>query len=388
MHPGVLTKVAAVALGVLAAIALYSRPAQALPTFAKAYGVQCSACHTFPPQLNAYGRYIQRTGYAALSRDLVKSVAPVTLSEEPTLDTGTGSGRVEFGNTALHAAGFLSPDITYHVHQWLSQNGQPGGLDTMQVAYNDLFHGNAHLFVGKLSALPVPAPFSDQSDIAGYASAELQVGEHMYQADMMRWGASMSYVHANLFAQVGWLGSNADLNGATDFSSNNDKTVEWIAAYADPANPLEAGVYGSIGAFPLAEGGVDHYHSFAAYIERDPGPHYVPGVFASYQFGYDTNPGLNAMNGGIAAASPSAQSRAWTLEAYEPVWNGRALVGLRREFTDDGLGTIGQSGNINFDVMPFAKYDYLHLYFESALQQQRGPAWRSMLWWAVPLGGR
>lgn len=385
MNPRLLTKVAAVAIGAIGTLGLFSRPALALPTFAKAYGVSCSMCHTAPPQLNAYGRYIQRTGYAALSRDLIKTVVPVTFSEQPTVDTGSGNGHVQFGNTALHAAGFLSPDITFHVHQWLSQNGQPGGLDTMQVAYNGLFHGNAHLFVGKLSALPVPAPFSNESALAGYAGAELQVGEHMYQADMMRWGASMSYVHANLFAQVGWQGSNADLNGASDFSSNNDKTVQWIAAYADPAKPLEAGVYGSIGSFPLAEGGVDHYHTLAAYVERDPGPHYVPGVFAFYQLGYDANPG--SMNGGMGM-TPSAQSRAWTLEAYEPLWSGRAQVGLRREFTDDGLGTTNQSGDIDFSVLPFAKYDYLHVYMESALQQQRGPAWRYMLWWAVPLSGR
>lgn len=363
---------------------VFPRPAQALPTFAKAYGVPCSVCHTVPPQLNSYGRYIQRTGYAALSRDLLKNTTPLTFSENPTYDTSRGNGRVEFGNVALHAVGYLAPNITYHIHQWISQQDQGGGLDTFQFAYNGLLKGNAHLFVGKLSALPAPAPFSNQSDIATYASAELQVGEHMYQFDMMRWGTALSYVHADVFLQAGWLGSNADWNGATDFSSDTDKTFQWIAAYADPGRPLEAGAFGSVGSYPLSEGGVDPYHTLGLYLERDPGPHFVPGVFALYQWAHDANPGLgmSGMNAGMA--SPPASSTVETFELYEPVFD-LGLIGLRQETSDDGLGHVIRSGNVDLSLQPFARYDYLHLYLEGALQQGMGPAWRGMVWWAVPL---
>jgi hypothetical protein len=68
----------------LLAAALSTPPAIALPTFAKAYGVQSSVCHTVPPQLNAYGRCVQRTGYSTLSRDLVKNIVPLTAAEEHT----------------------------------------------------------------------------------------------------------------------------------------------------------------------------------------------------------------------------------------------------------------------------------------------------------------
>ncbi|HEX5275496.1 MAG TPA: hypothetical protein VFW34_09505 [Candidatus Rubrimentiphilum sp.] len=40
--------------------------ADAMPPFAQAYGVDCNTCHTMVPALNSYGRYIQRTGFAAL----------------------------------------------------------------------------------------------------------------------------------------------------------------------------------------------------------------------------------------------------------------------------------------------------------------------------------
>ncbi len=166
-------------VGFLAA-ALPSLPAQALPAFSQAYGVPCTVCHSVPPQLNAYGRYIQRTGYAALSRDLLKEHTPLTFSAQPATDTSSGSGQIE-PDVAVHAAGYLSPDITFHIHQWIDQHRQPGGLDTFQFAYNALFKGYGHLFLGKLSNLPAPAPFSNQWTLAPYASAEMQVGEHMYQ---------------------------------------------------------------------------------------------------------------------------------------------------------------------------------------------------------------
>ncbi|HTX60362.1 MAG TPA: hypothetical protein VMH02_11910, partial [Verrucomicrobiae bacterium] len=48
------------------AIAAMAAPAEAMPVFAQAYGVKCNVCHTQVPALNTYGRYIQRTGYAAM----------------------------------------------------------------------------------------------------------------------------------------------------------------------------------------------------------------------------------------------------------------------------------------------------------------------------------
>lgn len=44
-------------------IALWPQTVLALPTLAQAYHVDCSACHSFVPALNAYGRYIQSTAF-------------------------------------------------------------------------------------------------------------------------------------------------------------------------------------------------------------------------------------------------------------------------------------------------------------------------------------
>jgi hypothetical protein len=382
---------ASVGLTVVALLfVIKATPSSALPSFAKAYGVQCSVCHTVPPQLNAYGRYVQRTGYATLQRDLLKNVPPLSFSEEPMYNAPGSSApnQIQAGNFAVHAAGYLAPEITYHIHQWITQNNQPGGLDTLQVTYSNLFKQNGHLFVGKMSALPVPAPFSNQSDIEPYASAGLQIGEHMYQQDMMRWGTSLSYLHSNTFLQASWLGSNGDLAGSSAFSSNTDKTFEWIAAYADPNRPLEFGLYGSVGSFPLTEGGVDHYNTMAVYGARDPGPHFVPGLFALYQWGYDANPGMSTAPSPMAVtpmALPPAHSTTEAFEVWEPVYALRGVVGFRQEMTNDGLGNVVHSGNIDLSLQPFVRYDYLHVYLENALMQNSVPAWRAGIWWVGPL---
>jgi hypothetical protein len=318
---------------------------------------------------------------------LLKNSPQLNISEEPMYNSPGNSApnQVQSGNFAVHAAGYVAPELTYHLHQWITQENQPGGLDTLQIAYNNLFKQNGHLFVGKMSALPVPAPFSNQSDIQPYVSAELQVGEHMYQQDMMRWGTSFSYVRPKLFVQASWLGSNEDLGGSSAFA-NTDKALEWIAAYADPNRPLEAGIYGSVGSYPLAEGGVDQYHTMAVYAQRDPGPHFVPGILALYQWGYDANPGVNmsSMGGGAAMALPPANSTTETFELWEPVFHQHGVVALRQETTNNGLGNFTKGGNIDLSFQPFTRYNYLHFYLENALMQDSKPNWRAGLWWIFP----
>jgi hypothetical protein len=131
---------------------------------------------------------------------------------------------------------------------------------------------------------------------------------------------------------------------------------------------------------------VDHYNSVAAYVQRDPQPHAVPGVFGIYQIAHDSNPGLDA-NG---LQLPPASSKAMTLELYESLFNKGAVIGVRDEFTDDGLGTLAHYQNVDvaFNV---PNMRYLHGYVEAGLganstAPNAGPAWRWLLWWTTPIG--
>jgi hypothetical protein len=379
-----------VLLAVILAAAAGAR-ASAMPVFAKAYGVQCSVCHTQVPALNAYGRYVQRTGYSSLSRDALKTVPPLWVGEQINGDSTAGVSSVHpswtssYGNLALHGAGYIAPDWTFHVQQWLLSSDTVGGtLDTAWVTYNNIFHRDGHLFLGKVEA-PAPSPFSQWFDIAAFATPEITVGEHAYQLDGNRWGTKFAYVHGALEAQAGYLDGSGGLPVGADYAgAGADKTFEWKLDRALPDQPLEYGVYGATGSYVVSTGDVDHYHAIAGYVQSDPRPGF-PGVFAIYQLGYDANPGLD-QNGNQL---PGAASRAFTAELYQPVFSKSALLGIREEYTDDGLGTIAHSTNIDF-AFNVPHVPYLHAYMESALGASSAapngqPDWRWMLWYTAPL---
>jgi hypothetical protein len=365
----------------------------AMPIFAKAYGIQCSVCHTVVPALNAYGRYVQATGYSSLNRDVLKTVIPVWIGEQVNGDSAGGvsanspTATNSYGNLAIHAAGFAAPDWTYHVQQWLLQSDQTGGtLDTAWVTYNNLLHRNGHLFLGKIEA-PAPSPFSQWFDISSFAPPEITVGEHSYELDANRWGAKLGYVHDALSAQAGWLASGNGLPSAADFAiaPGTDKTFQWKVSDAHPDRPMEYGLYGSDGSYIVSTGAADHYNSVAAYLQRDPQPHSIPGVLAIYQLGNDSNPGLD----GNGNQLPSAASRAVSLEAYEPLFSNNAVIGLRDEYTNDGLGNLTHFGNVDL-AFNIPGYQYLHAYVEAGLGGHSDvptgqPDWRWTIWWTTPI---
>lgn len=367
--------------------------AQAMPTFAKAYGVKCSTCHTVVPGLNAYGRYVQRTGYSSLNRDVLKTVVPIWFNEQVVGDSTAGVSDISathttsFGNLAVHGAGYLAPDWTYHVQQWLLQSDSGGGtLDTAWVTYNNLFHRDGHLFIGKIEA-PAPSPFSQWTDLSVFVTPEITVGEHAYQLDGNRWGSRFAYTRPGIDAEVGWLLSpNGFLSGSDfDVTPGTDKTFQWKLADAHADQPLEFGAYGSAGSFRVSTGDVDRYTSIAAYLERDPQPNGIPGAFGIYQIANDSNPGLDA-NG---LQLPAARSQAVTGELYESMFNRSAILGFRYEYTNDGLGNLAHYQNIDF-AFNIPRYRYLHGYVEAGLganstAPNSGPTWRWLLWWTTPV---
>ena len=365
-------------------------PSQAMPTFAQSYGIQCSTCHTQVPLLNAYGRYVQRTAYAALDRHTLARANPVWLGEnlnyDSTAGAGTGLPRFSFGNFAIHAAGFITPDITYHAQQWVVQNEQHGGVDTLWVSYNNLFNHNGHLVVGK-QLNPAPSPYSQTFDIDGPSASSTIVGEHDWAATYgNRWGAKLAYVRGALDAEAGYYLTGDDLQGISDFSPG-DKTLQWKLAYAPPKVPVEAGFFGSNGSLPVSTG-TNHYNSVAAYVQIDPNEFGRPGLLAIHQVGGDSNPGVDTASGLVM---PATISHGTSIELYEPIFKGNAVIGVRRDFSNDGYATLsnGTSINLGFNVPSF---QYLHGYVEanmggnsSLLGASGGPTWKGMLWLTLPV---
>jgi hypothetical protein len=359
-------------------------PVLAMPTFGQAYGVDCSLCHTAVPALNAYGRNVQRSQYAILDESVLKKSFPVWLGEQANYDSQApdpDTHRIILGNAAVHVAGLIDDNWSYHVQEWLVSDNGPGFADTAWVSYNNLFAHNGYIEVGKLE-VPAPSPYSQWFEIAPYATPEVTVGEHAYQLDANRWGGKVGYTRANFNVAAAYVGSDGDWSDAGTWVPPNGKALQYQAAIMQPKGPLEAGVYGAVGTYPISDGLTDQYHAYAGYVQRDP-KYGMPGVFAVYQTTSDSYP--------FAGAGGTANGSDYTIDVYEPVMKGDLVFGFRREMTNDGLGNVSNTGEIDMTVR-VAKY--LHLYTEvglSGMNPGNGanivgtPAWRAFLWWTTPV---
>ena len=359
-----------------------ARPSKAMPPFAQAYGMNCEVCHTAVPGLNAYGRYVQRTGYASLDSATIRRADPVWIGETLFYDSQDPDmpHHLETGNFALHAAGFLGENFTFHVHQWLVQNNQSGGTDTMWLTYNNLFHRDGHLYVGKVEA-PAPSPYSQWSELNGFSTLGMTSGEHAWQFGANRWGAKFLYEHGSSVAEIAYLGPSENLNSATDFHGSTDTSYDWRLAYAPPTIPFEFGVYGSQGELPISDGTVDKYHGAAVYAQMDPMGK-MPGVFSAYQVGHDPNAGA-----GLGAST----SRAFTVDVFEPFFNQRVMLGLRQDYSDDGFGSSAHSANVDLEWLAIRHVNErnasgLIVNTEAVMVPGVGPDWKYQVWWASTIG--
>lgn len=372
------TKLLVIALGLIVSAALTPQAAKqvaAMPTFAQAYGVDCKTCHTEVPSLNAYGRYVQRTMYAALNPDDYKREIPFWMGETVAYSS-TGAPPIQGGNVEVHAVG-VYPNWTFHVQQWIVSGNAPGGLDTAWISYNGLLGGKGHIVLGKMPG-PGPSFFSMWSDASGLAAPSITIGEHVQSFAANRWGGKLTYGDAKFLVEAGYFGSGEDLNGATDWAATPinmvDKGYQFHAAFQRPDKPFSAGIVGNIGSVPLAGGGFDRYNAYAAYAQVDP-TRRLPGALAYYQIGNDDNP---------AETGVGARSTAYSAEVYFPILGRHeTMLSFRREMTNDGMGNVVNSGTVD---LGFRIFKYLHADVEAGMATGATPVWGGYLWYTQPFG--
>lgn len=331
------------------------------------------------PTLNAYGRYVQRTGYGSLDPHTLRRAFPIWMGEQFNYDSQSGQPdnppKINGANVAIHAVGAVGNDFTYHAQQWVWEQSQAGDLDTLWLAYNNLLHRDGHLFVGKIEA-PGPSQFGMWADIATFDPPELVVGEHSYLTDANRWGAKFNYVKNTYSLEAGWLYSDGGWSGSSDFT-NSDKTFQYAASLANPAKPWQIGYVGSTGTVPVSTG-VDHYWTWGGWAQRDPVGSF-PGVYLLYQGTSDNNPGADPDTGDQL---PAASGHGFSAELYQTFFHDRMYISGRKQWSSDGLGNSTQNGSIDLSYV-FTKY--LRGYTEVYMAQNSTPAWRYFIWWTTPI---
>jgi hypothetical protein len=363
------------------------------------------------PALNAYGRFIQRSQYSAMDATVVNKALPVWAGVQLNFDSNNQGAynpnaavanlepQWQIGNVALHVDG-LSNDFSFHIQQWLFSNNlvagytapngtQASDLDTAWVAYNFLNH-DAHVTLGKMQ-VPSPSYFGFWMDQAAFAVPEITVGQHGYQLDANRWGGQLSYTTPKWYAQAGYYYSDANLGNAFNFVPPNGQTLQYRVGYSTPKSPLTLEFYGANGSVPVqnvdtfgnAYNVSDAFSAQGLSLTYDQKSRWQPGVLLLYQTTHDSAPGQNpyTFNQNYGATN----SVGYTIEPYwSPFKNWEATISARRQMTDDGLGDVIQSGNID---LTFRINKYLRAYAEAYLMQHSAPGWRYEIWWTTPLTG-
>src|ERR1017187_6286174 len=124
------TSLAAVSLILISLVMTCSQPANALPAFARKYGLRCSACHESWPMLNYFGQKFKDNGYQLMNdRDAPiwqnPGYWPVTFRITPIwhrVSTGKVAVDQGTGQTRITSSGFDMSGLDFHTGGTLEKN--------------------------------------------------------------------------------------------------------------------------------------------------------------------------------------------------------------------------------------------------------------------------
>ncbi|BDE07742.1 hypothetical protein WPS_30180 [Vulcanimicrobium alpinum] len=188
---------AACGAGIAFVGAVSARPAQAVPLFAQRYNLQCGACHSVLPELNAFGNEFRNRGYriyglpkhgttvVALREQVGYTETPPSGSTTRTVPAGALLGAVEVGR------------VEAFVHESLGSQGGPSSLFLGYLAYHD--DRSKTLYRAGLFEMPLvhsPAQRNDTLTTYGYEGS--RVGLNELTLATPRWGLEAEHRVGNV----------------------------------------------------------------------------------------------------------------------------------------------------------------------------------------------
>ena len=159
----------AVTLVVAALLALRPDPAQAIPVFARKYGLQCSNCHSAAPRLNDWGQRFRANGYRLPGREneektILEGPPPFAArtsfgyTYERFANGAVGTDRSSFRVNGLDilSAGVIAPHVSFLVvyppplTDSRGVEGQAGTIEMASVVFSGLGSPWVNLRAGRL----------------------------------------------------------------------------------------------------------------------------------------------------------------------------------------------------------------------------------------------
>jgi hypothetical protein len=193
--------VARLAAGLLSlfAVLCLPAPAQAIPLFAQRYHLQCGACHSVLPELNAFGLHFRAHGYQlAMPKHGTTGIA-LRYQLEYEKDPAPGSRRFSQGGVLLSNADIGA--VSAFVHYNLGAGGGPGAL-----FLGDLATYNAHtrsLYRAGLFELPIAqSPGQRLDDLTQYGYYGTHAALNDLPLSSPRWGVQMERTIGSSVADV------------------------------------------------------------------------------------------------------------------------------------------------------------------------------------------
>lgn len=144
-------------------------PLEAIPPFARRYGMTCMSCHDPVPRLNAFGEAFAARGFTLMDDDTtgassygdpllsVNTVFPAGVRFDAYFRWRTGSGsRADFQSpytVKLLSGGPVARNISYYLYLMLAENGTIGALEDAWVMFRAPFGVPADITFGQFQVI-------------------------------------------------------------------------------------------------------------------------------------------------------------------------------------------------------------------------------------------
>lgn len=257
----------AIIAATLAALIIPTTDANAIPAFARKYGVSCSLCHAPAPRLTEFGETFAGNGFAmtrdeaprdtidtgdellrllrtlqfALRLDMFGTATFPVRTSEPSVDLQTP------WNIKLLTGGELAKRISYYMYFFLGERGEVAGLEDAYIQFTDIAGSGVSLIAGQFQ---VSDPLFKR---------ELRLQYEDYQPYRIRVGearADLTYDRGLMALASPWEGGDVALmvvNGqgiaaAQEnrlYDTDNLKNV--AARVSQQIGPLRVGAFGYLG---------------------------------------------------------------------------------------------------------------------------------------------